>query len=175
MITETYDDPARLTADVRKAVHDLNPNMPLYDVRTMEEYFTGWVVGSSINLIVIVGAMGFTGLILATIGLYGLVAYSVSRRTREFGIRMAIGATRWSVLGMVLRQGSTLCLAVSLLVLVVSFPATRLLTAFVFAARTDWLPYLIIPILLMAVTLLATFGPARRASRIDPMKALRDE
>jgi ABC-type antimicrobial peptide transport system permease subunit len=141
----------------------------------MEEYFTGWVVGSSINLIVIVGAMGITGLILAMIGLYGLVAYSVSRRTREFGIRMAIGATRWSVLGMVLRQGGSLCLAGVVIGLLASFPASRLLTAIIFAAGSDWLPYLIIPIVLMTVTIVATFGPARRASTIDPMKALRDE
>ncbi len=175
MITEAYDDPARLTANVRKTVHELSPNMPLYDVRTMQEYFSGWVVGASMNLIVIVAAMGITGLILAMIGLYGLVAYSVSRRTREFGIRMAIGATRSSVLGMVLRQGSALCLAGVAIGLLASFPASRLLTSFIFAAGTDWLPYLIIPIVLMAVTILATFGPARRASTIDPMKALRDE
>ena len=119
--------------------------------------------------------MGLTGLLLAMIGLYGLVAYSVSRRTREFGIRMAIGATNASVLRMVLRQGTFLCLAGIAAGLAVSFPAGRLLQSFVFGAGSNWMPYIIVPVLLMCVTLLAIYGPARRASTIDPMRALRDE
>ncbi len=109
------------------------------------------------------------------IGLYGIVAYSVSRRTREFGIRMAIGARTGSVLRMVLGQGTMLCLAGIVLGLIASFPIGGLLKSFVFTAGADWIPYIVVPILMMLVTVLATYGPARRASRIDPIKALRDE
>jgi len=119
--------------------------------------------------------MGMTGLILAMIGLYGLVTYSVSRRTREFGIRMAVGASRTGLLAMVLGQGAKLCLAGVTIGLALSLPASHLLSAFVFTANTDWVPYLQIPVILIAVTLFSTFGPARRAATIDPMKALRDE
>jgi ABC-type antimicrobial peptide transport system permease subunit len=109
------------------------------------------------------------------IGLYGLVTYSVARRTREFGIRMAIGATKASVLGMVLRQGMLLCLAGIIVGIALNLPASRFLQALVFGASSDWLPYVAVPIVLMLVTVVAIFGPARRAATIDPMKALRDE
>lgn len=175
MITEAFGDAAALAPALRKTIGDLDPNMPLFDVRTLEEFFTTWVVGSADDSITIIGAMGLTGLVLAMIGLYGLVSYSVSRRTREFGIRMAIGARRTSVLGMVLQQGTRLCIAGVAIGLLASLPASRLLKAFVFSPNTDWLPYAVIPVLLIAVTLLATFGPARRAASIDPIRALRDE
>jgi predicted permease len=175
LIAEASGDPASLTTPLRQTIRDLNPNMPLFDVRTMEDFFTTWVVGSADNSIAIVGAMGMTGLILAMIGLYGLVTYSVSRRTREFGIRMAVGASRAGVLAMVLHQGAKLCIAGVTIGLVLSLPASHLLSAFVFTAKTDWVPYLEIPIILIGVTLFSTLGPARRAATIDPMKALRDE
>jgi ABC-type antimicrobial peptide transport system permease subunit len=123
----------------------------------------------------IIGSMGITGLVLAMIGLYGLVAYSVTRRTREFGIRMAIGASKNSVLLMVLRQGALLCLAGIVCGMALNIPANRFVKSIVFGAGTDILPYVAVPIVLMVVTLVAVFGPARRASTIDPMKALRDE
>ena len=174
LFAEANGDSASLAAPIREVVRGLDANMPVYDVRTMEEYFSGWVVGSANTTVFIVGIMGLTGLVLAMIGLYGLVAYSVTRRTREFGIRMAIGANKASVLRMVLKQGAMLCLAGIVIGTALSFPASRALASVVFTAGTDPVPYVVVPVLLIFVTLLATYGPARRASTIDPMKALRE-
>ncbi len=175
MFVEAYGDPASLTGQVRKTIHDLEPNMPVFDVRTLEEYFTMGVTQTADVTLYIVSAMGFTGLALSMIGLYGLVSYSVSRRTREFGIRIAIGAGKASVLAMVLRQGTVLCLVGIITGISVSLPFSRLMQSVVFGATSDRIPYIAVPILLLMVTLAAIYGPAHRASRIDPMKALRDE
>jgi ABC-type antimicrobial peptide transport system permease subunit len=175
LIVQAYGDAAALSGTIREVVRRLDPNMPVYDVRTMEEFFTQFVNASAHTILYAIGTMGLIGLALAMIGLYGLVAYSTSRRTREFGIRMAIGARSGGVLRMVLRQGSALCLAGLVFGLIVSLPVGRLLKSVVYTAGTDWTPYIIVPILLLFVALLATYAPAYRASRIDPMKALRDE
>ena len=175
LFVESHSDAASMAGPIREVIRGLDSNMPVYDVRTMEDYFSAWVVATANTTLLIIGSMGLTGLALAMIGLYGLVAYSVSRRTREFGIRMAIGAGKASVLRMVLGQGALLCLAGIIAGIVMSLPASRMLQSFVFGAASDWAPYVVVPILLMLLTLLASFGPARRASAIDPMKALRDE
>jgi len=114
----------------------------------------------------------------AVLGLYGLVAYSVSRRTREIGIRMAIGADRRKVVWMVLRQGLELGVAGVAVGLVLSFFACRMATSvfsLVALNGVDPLIFVVLPLLLLLVTVLATWAPARRASLIDPMRALRDE
>ena len=175
LFIESYGDSASLTGPIREIVRGLDSNMPVYDVRTIEEYFAAWIAASANTLLYMIGSMGLTGLVLATIGLYGLVAYSVSRRTREFGIRMAIGAGKGSVLRMVLGQGVLLCAGGIVAGIAMSIPASHAVGAIVFGASADWLPYIVVPAVLLMVTLLAIYGPARRASRIDPMKALRDE
>jgi macrolide transport system ATP-binding/permease protein len=175
LVVAALGDPAALTATLREVVRGLDSNMPLYDVRTMDEFFSQFVNASSNTILYIIGSMGVMGLVLAMIGLYGLVAYSTSRRTREFGIRMAIGARAGGVLRMVLAQGLTLCLAGLILGLIASLPAGGFLRSFIYTATADWTPYFAVPILLMLVAVLATYAPARRAARIDPMKALRDE
>jgi putative ABC transport system permease protein len=120
--------------------------------------------------------MGLLGLTLALIGLYGLVAYSVARRTREIGIRMAVGAARSDVLIMVLRQGLTLSLVGVLVGGVLSLAVGRLLTASAggFGAPSPTID-VIVPVMLIVLTLLASYFPARRASRVDPLRALRYE
>jgi predicted permease len=175
LFVQSNGDAAALSGSIRQVVHNLDPSMPIYDVRTIEDYFKGWVRGSADTTLLFVGTMGVTGLILSMIGLYGLVGYSVTRRTREFGIRMAIGATKGKVLGMVLGQGTALCLFGIVVGIVLSFPAGHALSAAIYTARADWTPYVVVPIVLILVTLAATYGPARRAAAIDPMKALREE
>jgi len=175
LFIESYGDAAGLAGPLRELIRELDPNMPIYDVRTMEEYFSAWVIATADTTLYMIGAMGVTGLILAMIGLYGLVAYSVSRRTREFGIRMAIGAAKTSVMRMVLRQGAILCFAGIIVGIALSVPASRFLQSIVFGAASDWMPYVVVPVLLMILTLLASYGPAWRASAIDPVRALRDE
>jgi ABC-type antimicrobial peptide transport system permease subunit len=118
------------------------------------------------------------GLLLSVVGLYGLVSYSVSRRTREIGIRMAIGSDRQGVIRMILRQGVKLGVLGVGIGLVMSFLACRLLTAKLWIATFSHLNYwmfALVAIPLLLVTVLATYGPARRASLIDPMRALREE
>jgi len=175
LIAESFGDAASITTTLREMIRGIDPNMPIFDVRTMEEFFSSWVVGSANNALYIVTSMALTSLILSTVGLYGLVTYSVSCRTREFGIRIAVGAHRSRVLAMVLGQGARLCLTGIVVGVILSIPASRLLTRIVFSVSTDWTPYIVAPTLLMLITLLAAFGPARRASTIDPMNALRDE
>jgi putative ABC transport system permease protein len=120
-------------------------------------------------------AMGGMGVMLALSGLYGLMAYSVSARRREIGIRMAIGAHKNAVLGMVLRQGLLLAGAGSVVGLVLSVAAGRLLVAAFPATQNSVVAYLIVVPAVFAVTMLAAFVPARRASQVDPVTALRQD
>jgi len=124
----------------------------------------------------IVGTMGMVGLSLALVGLYGLVAYSVARRTHEIGIRMAIGARRADVLKMVLQQGLKLSLLGIVIGGAISVATNRLLAAgLVGLAKPTAATYIAVPVLLLVVTLAACYLPAHRASRVEPMKALRYE
>ena len=110
MLAQSSGDPSTLAGPMREVVRGLDANMPIFDVRTMEELYQMRAVSIFRVLITVIGAMGLMGLGLSIVGLYGLVAYAVSRRTREIGIRMAIGADRAAVLRMVLRQGVALAL-----------------------------------------------------------------
>jgi predicted permease len=170
-------DAGTLGPVVRDVVRGLDPDMPVFDVRTMHNVYTVRAVSTPNELADIVAALGLMGLILAVVGLYGLVAYSVSRRTREIGIRMAIGADRPKVIRMVLSQGLQLGGAGVVVGLVLSVVACNILTSRMWVATFDVNPllYAAIALPLLAITLLATWAPARRASRVDPMRALRDE
>jgi macrolide transport system ATP-binding/permease protein len=167
-----------LASVVREVVRGIDPNMPVHDERTMEDYYDQRAVKTPNMIAQSVAALGLLGLILATAGLYGLIAYSVSRRFREIGIRMALGADRQRVVGMVLRQGLTLAGMGVAAGLILSFLACRLLTSSLWIASFSHLNYALFPAIavpLLLVTLLATYAPARRASLIDPMRALREE
>ena len=177
MIARSNGNPTTLVAPLREMVRSLDANLPIYNVRTMEEFYRMRAISVFNVLITTVGAMGVMGLGLSIVGLYGLVAYAASRRTREIGIRMAIGAGRTTVLRMVLRQGVSLALAGLVIGLVGSVGAGRLLQA-AFPNGNDQRDIvalaLVVP-LVVAVTFLATYIPARHASRINPMQALRHE
>jgi predicted permease len=166
-------DPAALAAPIRSLARSLDPDLPVYDLRTMEEFYELRVVSTLGMILKTVGFLGFMGLVLALVGLYGLVAYSVSRRTREIGIRMAIGAKGGDVLRMVLRQGLGLSLVGIGLGLVISMGASRLLASAIQGIRpTEPLAFVVLPVALLAVAVLATLLPARRAARVDPVAAL---
>jgi putative ABC transport system permease protein len=126
--------------------------------------------------VIVTGALGGVGLLLATLGLYGIIAYSVTRRTRELGVRIALGAQRSSVLALVLRDGLRLAAAGVLVGLVLAAGATRVIAGLLFdVSALDAATFVGMSLLLVAVTLLATFVPARRAAMLDPMVALRSE
>ncbi len=167
---------AALAGPVRDIVKDIDPNMPISGMRTIEEFYYGNASGLVYALTSVVGTMGLLGLSLALVGLYGLVAYSAARRTREIGIRMAIGAPSASVLRMVLRHGVALA-AAGVVVGVIGSVAVGGLIRSVFpnAGLIDFTTYLLVVPVLVAITLLAAWVPARRAARIDPLVALRQE
>jgi predicted permease len=176
LLTETYGDPAALAAPVREIVHTLDPNQPLFNMRTMSSFYHARAVSTPLFIMEIVAAMGIMGLTLAVIGLYGLVAYSVARRTREIGVRMAVGARRSDVLLMVLKQGLRLSLAGIAIGGLATLAGVRLLAAgLVGLATPNLATFALVPVLLLFATLASSYVPAHRASLIDPMLALRYE
>ena len=175
LVAESFGDPAALASPLRETVRSLDANQPVYDVRVMEEYFQNRAMSGPNLLIQTVAAMGLMGLVLAMVGLYGLVAYSASRRTREIGIRMAIGAQRSAVLRMVMRQGLVLGLSGVGVGLVASYGAARVLTHVMEGTETGIFVFLLVAPALLVLTMFAAYIPARRASLVDPVKALHYE
>jgi len=179
LLTESEAQDASIIAPVlREVVRRIDPDMPVFDVRTMQDFFQQRAVKTPDIIVQVVAGLGLMGLILAVAGLYGLVAYSVSRRTHEIGVRMAIGADRRRVVWMVLQQGLRLGVAGVAVGLVVGFFACRAVTsADSFAPSDRFNPLILagIALPLLAITALATWAPARRASLIDPLRTLRDE
>lgn len=175
LILESAREPDALAKPVREAVRELDAGLPVYNVQTMQAYVVRQVVGTPTTLLELIGALGLVGILLAAVGLYGLVAYSVSRRTREIGVRMAIGADSGIVTEMVLKQGLGLGLAGIAAGLVASYGVKTVLLANFSDLSTYALAYVILCPALLLVTVVAAWIPARRASQIDPMEALRCE
>lgn len=170
-------DAATLMPVLRSVMQSLDPNIPLFDVRTMESLYRMRAVSTPNMLTNIVGGMGLIGLVLSAIGLYGVISYSVTRRIREFGIRMAVGADRSSVVAMVLRQGSLLALGGIFIGLICGVFVSHAITSlylFVFNSHSIG-PYVVVSGVLLVATMLGAYFPALRASRVDPMRALREE
>ena len=176
LIVATDADPAALAPPLRTVVQELDVSMPVSGVRTIEEFYHGNAVGLVIGLVGTVAGMGLLGIVLAMVGLHGLVAFAVARRTREIGIRMAVGARRITILAMVLRHGMVPA-AWGVALGVACSLATGGLVAGVFpqAAGADPATYLLAVSGLVALTLLSAFAPAYGATRIDPLVALREE
>jgi predicted permease len=167
---------AAVAAPVRAAVQSLDRDVPITGVWTIEEFYEGNTVVLTRYLTRVVGGMGVVGLGLAMVGLYGLVAYAVSRRTREIGIRMAIGAQPGSVLRLVMRQGVLLVGIGAAFGLALTVAAGGLLRGtFPSSAGIELGVYVLVVPTLLLVTLLAAFVPALRAARIDPLAALRQD
>jgi predicted permease len=177
MVAQATGDAAALAVPLREVVHNLDASMPIFNARTMEQLYRMRATSIFNVLVSTVAAMGLMGLALSIVGLYGLVAYAASRRTREIGIRMAIGATAPTVLRMVLRQGLALALTGLVVGLAGSIGAGALLSAAFPSGndQRDFLSLVLVAPVVLVVTVLATYIPARRASRVNPMEALRYE
>ena len=175
LFVETAGDPAAFVSAVRGEVRALDPNQPIYDVRTMASHFRQQALWGVRLIAEVIAAVGVVGLALSVLGLYGVIAYSVSQRTREIGIRMAVGATSRRVLGMVLRQGLTLTVvgAASGWCYAGHEHGPRQPVEWRESARSGHLRGC--DGVLITVTLFAAYLPARRASRVDPQEALRCE
>jgi predicted permease len=178
LFVKTSGDPGPLVAEVRNAIRGLDAALPVFDARTLNEHMQVAVFAQRMaaNLL---GAMGVLALLLAAIGLYGVMAYAVSQRTQELGIRLALGASPGSLLGMVVRQGMTLTtigLVIGLVLALGAFGsigAVRTLLPGI--SPLDPITFIAVPLVLGAIALVASWIPGRRAGKVDPLVALRYE
>jgi putative ABC transport system permease protein len=176
LLVTTGTDSAALVKPLRDVVRRLDADVPIFDAQTMEVFYGGRVRSFGTTMVRLVGGMGLMGLLLTMVGLYGLVSYTVSRRTREIGIRIAIGATYARIVAMVLRQGMAPAWFGLAAGLMLSVLTSRLFGRLVpFGHQVEARTYYPVVPLLIAVTLVAALVPARRAARVNPTVALRCE
>jgi predicted permease len=175
LIAHTATGPEQLTDAMRAAVRAVDPGQPVYRVSTMEQFFSAHVAGPRATMF-LMGALAIAALILAAVGIYGVIAYAVTQQAHEIGIRMALGATQRDVLRLVVGQGITLTLIGVVIGLAGAFVLTRLMKSLLFGvSATDPATFTVIALLLTGVGLLACYIPARRATKVDPLVALRYE
>jgi len=175
VVVKTTSEPAALLATMRRQVSQLDPALPIFGISTMKEMRDHNVAPDRLNL-GLLGGFAALALILALIGLYGLLSFTVTQRQREIGVRMALGAQRFDVLNLVVGQGMRLILAGVVLGLLGSLALTRILASALFKVEpTDPLTLVTVTVSLCVVALLACYIPARRATNVDPMVALRNE
>ncbi|HYL64413.1 MAG TPA: FtsX-like permease family protein, partial [Candidatus Methylomirabilis sp.] len=164
-----------LMKDVRQAVWSVDPNLPLWDVRTLDYYYSRSMARTSFTLVMLAIA-GTMALLLGTVGLYGVIAYSVSQRTREIGIRMALGAQQNVLTGMFVRHGLLLTSVGIAFGLAVAVVVMRLMSSLLFhVSVADPLTYSAVAVGLTATALVASYLPSRRAANVDPVETLRAE
>ncbi|HET7468898.1 MAG TPA: FtsX-like permease family protein, partial [Gemmatimonadales bacterium] len=160
---------------LKQALAGVDPNLALSRVATMQQRLANTLARPRVNALLL-AAFAATALILAALGIYGVIAYSVVQRTREMGIRIALGARAEDVLGLVMRQGITPVLIGLAIGLAVAAAGSRVLRSLLYGvAGTDLATYAVVAAFLAAVAVAASYVPARRAARADPMTALRTE
>lgn len=175
LVVRTNADPAAMQPAIRSAVHAFDPNVPLYQVATMEDYLSKSAAQSRFQAFLLT-CFAAIALVLAAVGLYGLLSYTVVQRTQEIGLRMALGAQRSTVLGMIMRRGLLLTLAGVSSGMVISVMLTRFISSMLFHVRpTDPVTLMATAVLLLIVSAAASSVPACRAACLDPMKTLRDQ
>ena len=175
LVIRTDGEPSAIAPAVQRQIRLLDPNQPISDVRTMDQVMSEWVSRSRFNTLLL-GLFAGLATLLSAVGIFGVMNYSVALRTRELGLRLAIGAQPRQVLLLVLRQGLLLTIFGVVLGLAAAFALTRLLSGLLFGVdAVDVSTFTTISFLLVIVSLLACYLPARRAMRIDPLQALRYE
>jgi putative ABC transport system permease protein len=171
----TQGDPESLISAVRDAIRGVDPDQPVYSVRTMEQRLAGSIAANRFNALLL-GLFATVGVILAATGIYGVMSYTVMQRTHEIGIRMALGAQRGSVMTLIIRQGMTVILIGIGIGVIIAAALARLMRGLLYEVKDgDPLTYVFVTVLLSGVALLACYFPARRATRVDPMIAIKHE
>ena len=174
-IIQTAGNPSSLSAAIQHEILAVDNQLAASKIRTMEQVISDSTARQNFNMLLLTTFAGLA-LLLAAIGIYGLMSYTVEQRTQEIGIRMALGAAREDMLKLIVRQGMLLAGIGVVIGLAASFGLTRLLAGLLFGVKTtDLLTYAAVAIILISVAFLATYIPARRATRIDPLVALRYE
>lgn len=175
LVVRTASDPAAMTPGIVREIQAVDSEIPAFDVATMEQRMSDFLARRRFAM-VLLGVFAAIAVLLAAVGIYGVMSYSVNQRTHEIGVRLALGANSRDVLGLVVRQAMALALAGSALGLIAAFALTRFLSAMLFGVNaTDPLTFAGVALLLIAVALLACWIPARRAAKVDPLIALRCE
>ena len=174
-VLRTKGDPSLLGDAIRRDVRQLDPTLLIRNLYPMEHLVSRSVAPQRFNLILL-GLFAVLGLLLTAVGIYGVIAYSVSQRTDEIGLRMALGAQSGDVLKLIMKQGVTLALAGVAIGVIASFALTRVINSLLFnVSATDALTFIAVSLVITSVALLASWVPARRATRVDPVVALRYE
>jgi putative ABC transport system permease protein len=168
-------DPSSLAVAARREVQSLDPTIPVAEVRLMEDVLSSAQARPRFLTLLLTLFSG-SALIIATVGIYGVISYSVARRSKEFGLRMALGAQPSNILGLVLKQGVLLTLIGLVLGVAAALVLTRLMASLLFGVQpTDAITFVGVSALLAGVALFASYIPARRATQVDPIKILRYE
>jgi putative ABC transport system permease protein len=174
-VIRTHGPAVNIAGAARNVIHTIDPQQPLGQVSTMQSLLGKSIARSRFNT-VLLGIFAFVALVLAAVGTYGVMAYAVTQRTHEFGIRMALGAGAIDILQLVLRRGMGLAIIGVTVGLAAAFALTRLLTSLLFDVQsTDVFTFSAVPLSLIGIALLASYIPARRATRVSPLAALRYE
>jgi putative ABC transport system permease protein len=175
LVARTAGDPTGLNEAIRREVIQLDKEQPIFSSKTLDSLIATSTGNQRFSMLLF-GVFAAAAMALATVGLYGVMSYTVAQRAHEVGIRMALGAQRRDVLGLILRQGLRLTLGGVAIGLIAAWAATRLLINLLYGVTATDLPTFVgVSLLLVGVALLACYIPARRATKVDPMAALRSE
>jgi predicted permease len=175
LVARTSSEPTAVAGAIVRAIHEVNPTVPLYDIRTMQDRMKDSLARQRFSTIML-GVFALFALILAVVGVYGVMSHLVTQGAHDIGVRMALGAQRRAIVGMVLRQGMELTGAGIVGGLIGAVVLTRVMASLLFGiSTTDALTFSAVPVILAGIALLAGYLPARRATQVDPVVALRNE
>jgi len=174
-VARTSGDPTLIAGDLVRKIREIDPTITVFDVQTMSSRMSASMARQRFSMIML-GAFAAFALILAIVGVYGVMSHLVTQGAHDIGVRMALGAERSSILLMVLRQGMELTVAGSILGVLGAIALTRVMASLLFGvSTTDLATFAAVPVILMATAMMASYIPALRATRVDPVVALREE